>query len=175
MGARDCTLFREGSLCNQTIWCPETIFWLGKFFLKPGYSYACWEGSLCIQAIWWPETGCWLDRFFVYPGYMVVRDCMLAGKVRCVSRLYVGLRLFNGWEGSLCSQALWRPETVCWLERFFVYSGYMVAWDCLLAGKVLCVARLYGGLRLYAGWEGTLCIQAIWRPETVCWLGRFFV
>ena len=52
--------------------------------------------------------------------------------------------------------------------------------DAMLAGKVLCVARLcgsqrlyagweglcvarlYGGPRLYAGWEGSLCSQAIW-------------
>ena len=47
--------------------------------------------------------------------------------------------------------------------------------DCILAGKVLCVARLYGDPRLYAGWEGSLCSQAIWWSETVCWLGRFFV
>ena len=45
----------------------------------------------------------------------------------------------------------------------------------MLAGKVLCVARLYGGPRLYADWEGSLCSQAIWWPETVCWLGRFAV
>ena len=45
----------------------------------------------------------------------------------------------------------------------------------MLAGKVLCVARLHGDPRLYAGWEGYLCSQAIWCPETVCWLGRFFV
>ena len=50
----------------------------------------------------------------------------------------------------------------------------------MLAGKVLCVARLYGGPRLYAGWEdsciarlyggprlyagreGSLCSQATW-------------
>ena len=36
-----------------------------------------------------------------------------------------------------------------------------MARDCILAGKVLCVARLYGGLRLYAGLEGSLCSQAI--------------
>ena len=47
--------------------------------------------------------------------------------------------------------------------------------DCMLAGKVLCVARLNGGPRLYAGWEGSLSNQAIWWPETVCLLGRFFV
>ena len=45
----------------------------------------------------------------------------------------------------------------------------------MLARKVLCVARQYGGPRLYAGWEGYLCNQALWLPETVCWLGRFFV
>ena len=32
----------------------------------------------------------------------------------------------------------------------------------MLAGKVLCVSRLYDCVRLYAGWEGSLCIQAIW-------------
>ena len=32
----------------------------------------------------------------------------------------------------------------------------------MLAGKVLCVVRLYGGPRLNSGWEGTLCSQAIW-------------
>ena len=55
-----------------------------------------------------------------------------------------------------------------------------MAEDCMLAGKVLCVARLnggprlyagwegsciarlYGGPRLYAGWEGSLCSQATW-------------
>ena len=42
-------------------------------------------------------------------------------------------------------------------------------------GKVLCVARLYGDPRLYSGWEGSLCSQAIWWSETVFWLGRFFV
>ena len=45
----------------------------------------------------------------------------------------------------------------------------------MLAGKVLCVARLYGGPKLYASLEGSLCCQAIWWPETVCWLERFFV
>ena len=63
----------------------------------------------------------------------------------------------------------------------------------MLARKVLCLAMLYGGPRLYAGWEGyfvarlygcprlyagwegSLCSQAIWCPETVCWLRRFFV
>ena len=45
----------------------------------------------------------------------------------------------------------------------------------MLARKVLCVARLYGRPRLYAGWEGSLCSQATWWPETVCWLGRLFV
>ena len=47
--------------------------------------------------------------------------------------------------------------------------------DCMLAGKVLCVAKLYGGQRLYAGWESSLCSQAIWWSETVCWLGKFFL
>ena len=32
----------------------------------------------------------------------------------------------------------------------------------MLAGKVLCVARLHGDPRLNAGWEGSLCSQAIW-------------
>ena len=32
---------------------------------------------------------------------------------------------------------------------------------CTLAAKVLRVARLYGGPRLYASWEGSLCSQAI--------------
>ena len=32
----------------------------------------------------------------------------------------------------------------------------------MLAGKVLCVARLYGVPRLYAGWEGSWGSQAIW-------------
>ena len=32
----------------------------------------------------------------------------------------------------------------------------------MLAGKFLFVARLYGGPRLYAGWEGSLCSQVIW-------------
>ena len=32
-----------------------------------------------------------------------------------------------------------------------------MARDCMLAGKVRCVARLYGGLRLYASWEGSSC------------------
>ena len=45
----------------------------------------------------------------------------------------------------------------------------------MLAGKILCVARLYGDARLYFGWEGSLCSQAIWWSETVCWLGRVFV
>ena len=45
----------------------------------------------------------------------------------------------------------------------------------MLAGKVLCVARLYGDPRLNAGWEGSLCSHSIWCPETVCLLGRFFV
>ena len=45
----------------------------------------------------------------------------------------------------------------------------------MLAGMVLCVARLYGYARLSAGWEGYLCSQAIWWSETVCWPGRFFV
>ena len=45
----------------------------------------------------------------------------------------------------------------------------------MLAGKVLCVARLYGGPRLYTGSEGSMCSQVIWWPETVSWLGRFFV
>ena len=45
----------------------------------------------------------------------------------------------------------------------------------MLAGKVLCVARLYGDPRLYAGWADSLCIQAIWWPETVFWPERFFV
>ena len=31
----------------------------------------------------------------------------------------------------------------------------------MLAGNVLCVARLYGGPRLYAGWESSLCSKAI--------------
>ena len=47
--------------------------------------------------------------------------------------------------------------------------------DCILAGKVLCVARLYGDPRLYSGREGSLYSKAIWWSETVCWLGRFFV
>ena len=34
--------------------------------------------------------------------------------------------------------------------------------NCMLAGKALCVARLYGDSRLYSGLEGTLCKQAIW-------------
>ena len=63
---------------------------------------------------------------------------MLARKVRCLARLYGGRRL-------------------------------------MLAVKVLCLTRLYGGPRLYADWEDSLCSQAIWCPETVCWLGRFFV
>ena len=37
-----------------------------------------------------------------------------------------------------------------------------MAEDCMLARKVLCVDRLYGGPRLYAGWEGSLCSQATW-------------
>ena len=63
----------------------------------------------------------------------------------------------------------------------------------MLAGMVLYVARLYGDPRLYSGWEGSsearlyggprlfaglegsLCSQAIWWPETVFWLGKFFV
>ena len=45
----------------------------------------------------------------------------------------------------------------------------------MLAGKVLCVARLYGGLRLFAGLEGSLCSQAVWWSETVCWLEWFFM
>ena len=95
---------------------------------------------------------------------MVTRDCILAGKVLCVARLYVygDERLYAGWEVSLCSQAIWWPETVSWLEWFFVLLGYMVFRDCMLAGKVLCVAMIYGGQRLYAGWEGSLCSQAIW-------------
>ena len=32
----------------------------------------------------------------------------------------------------------------------------------MLAGKVLCIARLYGGPGLYAGCIGSLCSQAIW-------------
>ena len=40
--------------------------------------------------------------------------------------------------------------------------------DCILAGKVLCVARLFGDPRLYSGWEGFLCSQTIWWPKTVC-------
>ena len=32
----------------------------------------------------------------------------------------------------------------------------------MLAGKVLRVARLYGGLRLYSSWEGSLYSQVIW-------------
>ena len=31
----------------------------------------------------------------------------------------------------------------------------------MLAGKALCVARLHSDSRLYAGWEGCLCSQAI--------------
>ena len=92
---------------------------------------------------------------------MVARDCILAGKVICVARLYDCLRLYAGWEGSLCIQAIWLRETVCWLGRFFVYPGYMVAWDCMLAGKVLCVSRLYGGPRLYAGWDGS-CVARLY-------------
>ena len=52
---------------------------------------------------------------------------MLAGKVLCVYRLYGGPRLDAGWIGSLCIQAIWWSETVCWLERFDVYPGYMLA------------------------------------------------
>ena len=55
-----------------------------------------------------------------------------------------------------------------------------MAQDCMLAGKVLgvarlhgdpplyagwkgsCIARLYGSPRLYAGCIGSLCSQAIW-------------
>ena len=33
----------------------------------------------------------------------------------------------------------------------------------MLARKVLCVARLYGGPRLNAGWEGSYCCQALCR------------
>ena len=64
-----------------------------------------------------------------------------------------------------------------------------MARDCILAWKVLCVSRLYGGPcyaglevslcsqlysvpRLYAGRDGSLCIQAIWGPETVRFLGK---
>ena len=50
-----------------------------------------------------------------------------------------------------------------------------MARDCMLAVMVLCVARLYGDPRLYAGWESSLCSKAIWWSETVFWLGRFFV
>ena len=63
---------------------------------------------------------------------------MLARKVLCLAMLYGSLRLYAGWEG------------------YFV-------------------ARLYGCPRLYADWEDSLCSQALWWPETVCWLGRFFV
>ena len=109
---------------------------------------------------------------------------MLAGKVLCVARLYVGPRLNSGWEGScvarlyggprlyadwegysvarlyggprlyaslegsLCSLAIFWSKTVSWQGRFFVYLGYMVVRDCMLAWKVLCVARLYRGPRL---------------------------
>ena len=38
----------------------------------------------------------------------------------------------------------------------------MVTRDFMLAGKVLCVAKLYGGPRPYFGLEGSLCSQAIW-------------
>ena len=67
---------------------------------------------------------------------------MLAGKVVCLARLYGGPKLYAGWEGSLCSQAIWCPETVCWLGRFFVLPDFMVSRDCILARKVLCVSRL---------------------------------
>ena len=40
----------------------------------------------------------------------------------------------------------------------------------MLAGKVLCVARLHGDPRLYAGWK-VLCVARLY----VAWLGRFFV
>ena len=96
---------------------------------------------------------------------------MLARKVLCVFRLYGGLRLSAGWEGSLCSQALWWTETVCWLGRDFVYPGYMEARDCMLARKVLCVARLYGGPRLYSGRDGS-CVAGLYGGPRLMLAGK---
>ena len=46
-------------------------------------------------------------KFLCVARLAVARDCMLAGKVLCVARLYGGPRRYAGWEGSLCSQAMW--------------------------------------------------------------------
>ena len=51
----------------------------------------------------------------------------------------------------------------------------MVVGDCILAWKVLCVSRLSGGPRLMLAGKVFLCSQALWWPETVFWLVRFFV
>ena len=65
-------------------------------------------------------------------GYMVARDCILAGEVLCVARLYGGPRLYAGWEGSLCSQAIWWSETYAgWegsLRNLIIWSSETVFW-----------------------------------------------
>ena len=45
-----------------------------------------------------------------------------------------------------------------------LYGGHRL----MLAVKVLCLTRLYGGPRLYADWEGSLCSQVLCWPRTVC-------
>ena len=164
--ARDCILawkvFCVSRLCGgPRLYAGWEVSLCGQLYSVPRL-YAGRDGSLCIQAIWGPETVCFL------------------GKVLCVTRLHGVPILYSGSESTFEARLL-----LCLLGRFFVYPGYMVARDCMLAGQVLCVARLYGGPRLmlagkvlcvttlyggprlYAGWEGSLCIQAICWPETV--------